>query len=93
MALNPPPQKLYAFLQEGIDDINEFAKGQGYGVSIYRSKTDKQIPPVVRKVWLRCAKGRSYKPTSRDRLTSSRMTRYEFNATITRTELGWALEI
>ena len=93
MALNPPPpQKLYDFLQEEID-INEFAKGQGYSVSIYRSKTDKQTPPAVRKVWLRCAKGRSYKPTARDRLTSSHMTGYEFNATITRTKLGWALEI
>ena len=62
-------------------------------MSIYRLKTDKQIPPAVRKVWLCCAKGRSYKPTSRDRLTSSCMTGCEFNATITRTELGQALEI
>jgi hypothetical protein len=30
MALNPPPLKLYDYANFALDDINEFAKGQGY---------------------------------------------------------------
>jgi len=32
MALNLPPHKVYDFPELAIDDINEFAKGQGYAV-------------------------------------------------------------
>jgi len=32
MALNPPPLKLYDCANFALDDINEFAKGQGYAV-------------------------------------------------------------
>jgi hypothetical protein len=52
MALNPPPQKVYDFPEVAIDDINKFAKGQGYAVATFRTKTDKQTPPTVRKIWL-----------------------------------------
>ena len=93
MALNPPPLKLYDYANFALDDINEFAKGQGYAVSKFRSKTDKQTPPTVRKMWLQCAKGRSYKRTSRERLTASRMTDCPFALTITRIVIGWQVEV
>jgi hypothetical protein len=32
MALNPPPLKLYDRVNVALDDIDEFAKGQGYAV-------------------------------------------------------------
>ena len=57
MALNPPPLKLYDCTNFALNNINKFIKGQGYAVSKFRSKTDKQSPPTVRKMWLRCAKG------------------------------------
>jgi len=93
MALNPPPQKVYDFPELTIDDINEFAKGQGYTVATFRSKTDKQTLPTVRKIWLRCAKGRTYTDTSRTRFTGSRMTECPFKATLTRILIGWGLEV
>jgi hypothetical protein len=69
MALNSPPLKLYDCASFALDDINEFAKGQGYTVSKFRSKTDKQSPPTVRKMRPRCAKGNSFKKIARKRLT------------------------
>ena len=93
MALNPPPHKVYDFPELAIDDINEFAKGQGYAVTKFRSKTDKQIPPTMRKIWLRCAKSRAYINTSRTRFISSRMTEYPFKATLTRIPIRWSLEV
>jgi len=42
MALNPPPLKLYDYANFALDNINEFAKGQGYAVSKFRLKTDKR---------------------------------------------------
>lgn len=35
MALNPPLLKLYDSAQLALDDIHEFAKGQGYGASTF----------------------------------------------------------
>jgi hypothetical protein len=32
MALNPPPLKMYDCANFALNDINEFAKGQGYAV-------------------------------------------------------------
>ena len=93
MALNPPPSELYDCAQFALDDINKFAKGQGYAVSKFRSKTDKQSPPTVRKMWLRCAKGNSFKRTTRKRLTGSRMTECPFELTLTRTAIGWQVEV
>ena len=84
---------MYDFPEVAIDDINKFAKGQGYAVATFRTKTDKQTPPTVRKIWLRCAKGRAYTNTSRERLTSSRMTECPFEATLTRTPIRWGLEV
>ena len=52
MALNPPPLKLYNYANFALDNINKFAKGQGYAVLKFRLKTDKQTPPTVRKIWL-----------------------------------------
>jgi hypothetical protein len=89
MALNPPPLKLYDCASLTLDDIHEFVKGQGYVVSTFRSKTDKQSPPTVRKM----AKGNSYKRTARRRLTSSRMTDCPFELTLTRTAIGWQVEV
>ena len=51
-----------------LDDIHEFTKGQDYGVLSFRSKTDKQVPPTVRTLWLRCTKGRDYTKAPRMRL-------------------------
>ena len=93
MALNPPPLKLYDCASLALDDIHEFVKGQGYTMSTFRSKTDKQSPPTVRKMWLRCAKGKSYKMTARKRLTGSRMTGCPFELTLTRTAIGWQVEV
>ena len=93
MALNSPPLKLYDCVSFALDDINEFAKGQGYAVSKFRSKTDKQTPPTVRKMWLRCVKGDSYKRTARKRLTGSRMTDCPFELTLTRIAIGWQVEV
>ena len=50
MALNLPPYKVYDFLELAINDINEFAKGQGYAVIKFQSKTNKQIPPTTQKI-------------------------------------------
>ena len=88
MALNPPLLELYDCAQFALNDINEFAKGQGYMVLKFRSKTDKQSPPTVRKMWFRCAKGNSFKRTARKRLTGSRMTECPFKLTLTRTVIG-----
>ena len=93
MALNPPLLKLYDYVNFALDDINKFAKGQGYTVSRFRLKTDKQTPPTVRKIWLQCTKGRSYKRTARERLTSSHITNCPFALTITCTAIGWQVEV
>ena len=74
MALNPPPSELYNCAQFALNDINKFAKGQGYAVSKFHLKTDKQSPLTVRKIWLRCAKGNSFKRTAWKRLTDSHIT-------------------
>ena len=84
---------MYDFPELAIDDINEFAKGQGYAVATFRSKTDKQTLLTVRKIWLRCAKGCTYTNTSRTRFTGSRMTEYPIKATLTHTLIGWGLEV
>ena len=47
----------------------------------------------MRKIWLQYAKGRTYTNTSRTRLTGSRITEYPFKATLTRTPIGWGLEV
>jgi hypothetical protein len=93
MALNPPPLKLYDCASLALDDIHKFVKGQGYAMPTFCSKTDKQSPPTVRKMWLRCAKGNSYKMTARKRLTGSRMTDCPFELTLTRTAIGWQVEV
>jgi len=59
MALNPPPLKLYDCASLALDNIHEFVKGQGYAVSTFRSKTDKQSPPTVRKMWRARAQARA----------------------------------
>ena len=89
MALNPPPLKLYDCASLALNDIHEFVKGQGYGVLTFRLKTNKQSPPTVRKMWLQCAKGNSYKRTARKRLTGSYMTDCPFKLTLIRTAIGW----
>ena len=40
MALNPPPLKLYDCANFTLNDINKFAKGEGYRVLKFRLKTD-----------------------------------------------------
>ena len=47
----------------------------------------------MRKIWLRCAKGRTYTDTSRTRFTSSCITECPFKATLTRILVGWGLEV
>ena len=74
MALNPPLLKPYDSAQLALDDIHEFAKGQGYGASTFWFKTDKQVLPTVWKLWLWCAKGRDYTKASRTRHAGSCMT-------------------
>ena len=93
MALNPPPLELYDCAQSALNNINKFAKGQGYAVSKFRSKTDKQSPPTVRKMWLQCAKGNSFKRTAQKRLTGSYMTECPFKLTLTHTAIGWQVEV
>ena len=93
MALNPPPLKLYDCASLALDDIHEFVKGQGYAVSTFCSKTDKQSPPTVRKMWFRYTKGDSYKRTARKRLTGSYITDCPFDLTLTRTAIGWQVEV
>ena len=51
MALNPPPLELYDCTQFALNNINKFAKGQGYAVLKFRLKTDKQLLLTVRKMW------------------------------------------
>ena len=50
MVLNLPPLKLHDSQRLALNDIYKFTKGQGYMVLIFRSKTDKQVPPTVRKL-------------------------------------------
>jgi len=52
MAFNPPLLELYDCAQFALNNINKFAKGQGYVVLKFRLKTDKQLPPTVYKMWL-----------------------------------------
>ncbi|OCK88383.1 uncharacterized protein K441DRAFT_669141, partial [Cenococcum geophilum 1.58] len=40
MALNLPPLKLYDCANFALNDINKFAKGQGYTALKFRVKTD-----------------------------------------------------
>jgi len=40
MALNSPPLKLYDCANFALNNINDFAKGQGYAVSKFRPKTN-----------------------------------------------------
>ena len=93
MALNLPPLKLYNCANFALNNINKFAKGQGYAVLKFRSKTDKQILPIVRKIWLQCAKGDAYKRTSRKRLTGSCMMNCPFRLTITHIAIRWQVEV
>ena len=65
MALNLPLLKLYKSARLALDDIHKFTKGQSYVASTFRLKTDKQVPPTVYKMWLRCAKGNDYNKASR----------------------------
>ncbi|OCK89183.1 uncharacterized protein K441DRAFT_668003 [Cenococcum geophilum 1.58] len=45
MALNPPPLKLYDCANFALDDINEFAKGQGYAVlQVVRMVVEVKMP-------------------------------------------------
>ena len=59
----------------------------------FRLKIYKQTLPTVRKIWLRCAKGNSYKRTIRKRLTGSRMTNFHFKLTLTRILIRWQVEV
>ena len=93
MALNPPPLKLYDSARLALNNIHKFAKGQGYAVSTFRLKTDKQVPPTVRKMWLRCAKGNDYNKASRKRQTSSCITSCPFKLTLTYTVIRWQVEV
>jgi hypothetical protein len=90
MTLNSPPLKLYDFVNLALDSIHKFVKGQGYTVITFRSKTDKQLAPTMRKMWLRCAKGNSYKRTARKRLTGSCITDCPFRLILTRTAIRWS---
>ena len=93
MTLNPPLLKLYDYANFALNNINEFAKGQGYAVSKFRLKTNKQTLPTIHKIWLQCAKGRSYKKAFRERLTGSYITNCPFTLTITYTAIGWQVEV
>jgi hypothetical protein len=45
MALNPPPLKLYDCANFALDNINEFAKGQGYAVlQVVRMVVEVKMP-------------------------------------------------
>jgi hypothetical protein len=48
---------------------------------------------TMRKIWLWCAKGRTYTNTSRTRFTGSCIIECPFKATLTRTLIGWGLEV
>ena len=93
MALNPPPLELYDSAKLALDNIHEFVKGQGYAVLVFRSKTDKQVPLTVHKMWLWCAKGNNYTKTARKRLTSSRITSCPFTLILTRIVIRWQVEV
>ena len=41
---------MYGFSELTIDDINKFEKGQGYAVTKFQSKADKQIPLVMQRI-------------------------------------------
>ena len=45
MALNPPPLKLYDCVNFALDDINKFAKAQGYAVlQVVRMAVEVMMP-------------------------------------------------
>jgi hypothetical protein len=45
MALNPPPLKLYDCVNFALDDINKFAKAQGYAVlQVVRMAVEVNMP-------------------------------------------------
>ena len=93
MALNPPLLELYNCAQFALNNINKFTKGQGYTVSKFRLKTNKQLLLTIYKIWLWCAKGNSFKRTAWNRLTSSYITRYPFKLTLTRTVIRQQVEV
>ncbi|OCK95923.1 uncharacterized protein K441DRAFT_657910, partial [Cenococcum geophilum 1.58] len=48
IALNPPPLKLYDCANFALDNINEFAKGQGYAVlQVVRMVVEVKMPLQV----------------------------------------------
>ena len=93
MALNPPPLELYNCTQFAFNDINKFAKGQGYVVSKFRLKTNKQSLPTVCKMWFQYTKGNNFKRTAWKRLTGSYITECPFKLTLTYTAIGWQVEV
>ena len=93
IALNPPLLKLYNCANFALNNINKFIKGQGYAVSKFRLKINKQTPPTVCKIWLQYTKGRSYKKTFKKHLTRSCITNCLFVLTIIYTAIGWQVEV
>ena len=93
MALNPPPLKLYNCASLALNNIHKFVKGQGYAVTTFHSKTNKQSPPTVHKIWLQCAKSNSYKSTARKCLTGFHITDCPFKLTLIYTAIGWQVKV
>jgi hypothetical protein len=85
--------KLYDSAKLALNNIHEFVKGQGYTVSVFRLKTNKQVLPTMRKMWLQYAKGNDYTKTIRKRLTSSYMTSCSFMLILTYIVVRWRVEV
>jgi hypothetical protein len=94
MALEPPPERVYASDGLAIASIHSWAKQHGYALTIARTKCDKRSPPTTRKYYYRCGKGDKKRSEGYIRKSGTQMTECPFAMQITRQgDQSWQLEV
>lgn len=79
---------------DAVDQLKLLNRGQGFVITIERTKQDKTALRQTRKVFLRCWKSRPYKSTSTGaRRSSTRSTECPWRACLTRDGTGWRVEV
>lgn len=79
---------------DAVDQLKLLNRGQGFVITIERTKQDKTALKQTRKVFLRCWKSRPYKSTSTGaRRSSTRSTECPWRGCLTRDGTGWRVEV
>jgi MULE transposase domain len=96
MPLEPPPEGIFATLDELVTQANAHAGHEGYAIVKQRSKKGKDGED--RRVYLACDRGGIYRERGvsferRQRLVSTRKTNCPFSATATLNTDVWILEV